>query len=423
MNLGHTRRAFLGLTAAGLALPVFAQAQNQAFIAPNGQGNGTSWEDAAPLAALHEMIRTVGAGGSVFLRADAGSYKIGDAIGVSSGGSANAYVRVIGVDGNLRPRRAQFVGSRRSWSKPSSIGGAVNAAEFGGNTFIRMGNGAKYVQFAHLSVSDFGRVFDFSDVSARGFQIMDLAFHNLRDGIYTNGGSQVHDVHILQMNGAGFSKKAIRIHGRCQNWIVENCQLDSAWQYGDRFAVGIEMYDQASNILISGGFASNCYDNNGNDAEKYWNGDGVASESNNRNIRILNHQSFGHSDGGYDLKSKATTLAGCVSKNNKRNYRIWGGGGSEQITMENCQSISPHRLGGIGGAHHIWAQGATDGQGRSADLRVVGGAFVGGEKDGIAVYVEGGRMTVQLVGTDLSRLESSMSPFKAEQETSKVIVG
>src|SRR5690606_17487406 len=118
-------------------------------------------------------------------------------------------------------------------------------------------------------------------------------------------------------------KKGIRIRGNSSGWLIEDCGIDCRWQFGDNHATGIEAWDTAHDIRIIGGYTRNCSEYL--DKTTFWNADGITTERNNYDIRIENHISSGNTDGGYDLKSERTVLRNCLSFDNNRNYRIWGG--------------------------------------------------------------------------------------------------
>ncbi len=421
--LGIRRRTFLGVLGGSLVLPALGQETGRAFVAPAGEGSGASFDDAAPIGRLDELIQRVGPGGTIYLRSDLGAYAITDPVGIASGGRPGWPVRIIGVNAAMEPDQATLLGNRHGWRKPSNIAGALNASGFGGNTLFEMQSGANYLEFAHLAVGDLGRIFDYADVATTGLNVHDVSFHNVRDGLYTNEGSRLRNVMLHRFCGVGFSKKAVRFHGQCERWLIEDCVFDSGWQYGDRFAVGIECSDQARNLTIRGGATINCLDRHDGNEDSYWNGDGVSSERGNRDIHIIAHISAGNSDGGYDLKSETTTITRCRLERNKRNFRIWGGGSSNPIRIENCLSISPTKIGGSGGSHHIWAEGATKTSENAASILIKGGAMIGGEKDGVAIFADGEDVAIKLVGVDVSRLEPSMQKFKATDDSSKLIVG
>jgi serralysin len=410
------RRGFL-VGAAALALtPALAQAATAkaAFIVPDGQGDGSSFESPASLQSLGELVKRVGAGGIVYLIAGK-EYKAGKPIMIAASGSKGAPVTITGVDKGLRPKRAVIKGSRKGWRK----GGATDAGGFGGNTLFAFSGNASNLTFTNLSVQHTGRVFDFSGNKGSGITVQDVDFYNVRDGFYTDGGSSVKNVVLRRFNGVGFSKKAVRFHGSSKGWLIEDCEFDSGLQFGDNFAVGIEANDRASGLQINGGYTINCLDKAGGNQKKYWNADGVAAERGNSNIRISNHRSAGNSDGGYDLKSEDTILSGCVSEDNKRNFRIWGGSKSRPVLIENCRSGNPKSRGGIGGAHHLWISGKGDGGPRPGYVRVQGGSFSGGAPNGM-IYADGANAVVQLVGTKISGGDKKLL-FVADDDSSKLI--
>lgn len=406
-----TRRHFLAASAASTAGLIAGgmprAATNVAYVSPDGSGNGTSWEDAASIADLPGLAERVGAGGLIAILAE-GQYEVADAIDLSNA----SQVTISGCTRNMAAKPAKIVGSRRNWN-----GRKADAREFGGNTLFSIGSGASGLTLSNLDVSNLARVADMRDSRARGMVFENIAFRNIRDGIFTDESSAVSGLTIRNFSGRGFSKKAIRFHGRCSDWLVENCELDSGQQYGDDFAVGIECNDTANGLRIAGGFTANCLDIR--PEEKYWNGDGVASERGNYNIVIENHHSYGHSDGGYDLKSEATRLINCVAENNKRNYRIWGGSSRAPIQLEGCRSLKPTYPGGNGGAYHMWLGGTGGDDNRAAHVVWENGLLAGGTMD-VAIYAEGGDVDVHLVNTDTSGLPRSMELFAAEADSSQL---
>src|SRR5690554_6425589 len=268
------RRSFI-VGAAGLAAaPVLAQAPASepliAYIAPAGDGDGLSAESPAPLERLGELIKAVGPGGTVNIFADRGHYHRQPTVQIAAGGTPDSPVRVVGVNAQGPPTRASIRGNRKRWSKPRKESRAVNAAEFGGDPTFTFGPGSSHLHFSFLSFIDTGRVFDFTDQEESGIIIEDIDFLNVRDGLFTSEGSKLSDVILRRFSGIGFSKKAIRVHGRSHSWLIEDCELDSGWQFGDNFAVGIELNHIAHDITIRGGFTINCLDTQDGDQEKYW---------------------------------------------------------------------------------------------------------------------------------------------------------
>src|SRR6266576_2477170 len=71
---------------------------------PAGGRSGESWANAASIAQLSNMIAAVGPGGTVYVRADAGSYSFpANRVNINTGGQAGSPVTVMGVDQVLAP--------------------------------------------------------------------------------------------------------------------------------------------------------------------------------------------------------------------------------------------------------------------------------------------------------------------------------
>ncbi|MBE7731966.1 LamG-like jellyroll fold domain-containing protein [Devosia faecipullorum] len=421
-----SRRSFLVGAASLAASPALAQAVSgsTAFVSPDGEGDGVSPENAAPFAALGELIRAVGPGGTIYILADRGEYRDWDTAIIDAGGTALAPVNIRGVDSGLRPGNPVFFGSRTPWTRPIDEGAALNAAEFGGNTAFEFTHNAGHLHFSDMSFSDVGRIFNFAGQRARGITIEDIAFLNVRDGFFTDENSELEDVVLRRFSGVGFSKKGIRMHGRSHGWLVEGCDLDSGWQFGDNFSVGIELNHEAHDLTIRGGYTINGLDTQDGDQEKYWNADGVAAERGNYNVQIIDHKSSGHSDAGYDLKSENTRLVRCISSDNKRNYRIWGGIGRDPTQLTDCQSLNPRTRGGIGASAHLWLPGADDDI-PAASVIFTGGALKDSSPGSTAVYTDGDGVTVHFIDADMLGLGHRESLFEGEGDSGSqmIIVG
>lgn len=391
------------------------------FVSPGGEGSGLTWAEAAPPQAIGDLASRVGPGGQVLLLADSGPLVISDTIVVAAAGSVDAPLRIAGAKSDGTPATATLVGSRTVWSPARSEQEAVDASTYGGNTLFKLAEGAAFLRFEHLRVEHFGTVLNMAGVSASDVTVEDVEFLNIRDGIYTDSDSAVARLFLRRFCGHGFSKKAVRFHGRSSDWLIEDCELDSGWQYGDDFAVGIEANDEANGLHILGGSTTNCMDTQRDNPEGYWNGDGVASERGNFNILIENHRSSGHTDAGYDLKSEATELRRCVSEDNKRNYRLWGGIGAEPILLTGCSSLAPRKRGGTGGMHHIWVSGASDAYDDAGSVLFADGTISGPDQDD-AIFADGGNAAIHLVDATISGLDSA-TLFTATEDTSTLIVG
>jgi len=93
--------------------------------------------------------------------------------------------------------------------------------------------------------------------------------------------------------------------------------------------------------------------------KKYWNGDGISVERNCDRGLIEDVEIYGCTDGGIDCKASDIIMRRVVSRDNKRNYRLWG----QRMRMEECTSDAGRKRGGSSGVAHVWLDGA-DGTGK-----------------------------------------------------------
>ncbi|UXN72565.1 hypothetical protein N8D56_14950 [Devosia sp. A8/3-2] len=411
-----TRRHFLaaatGIVASRAAGRVLA-ASNVAYVTPNGQGNGTSWDDAANIAALPQLIKMVGPGGIIALLAE-GQYEVAEPIEIS--GANGAEVMIFGSSRNLGPRTARIVGTRRAWNS-----GKANAAQFGGNTLFVLGQNGSNLRLANLDIRNVGRVLDMSDRRAGNIVIENVAFTNIRDGIYTNDGSAISNVTIRNFSGRGFSKRPSASTAAAR---IGPSKTASSIAASNMATISLSASNAPIAPMACASSAALPPIASTSAAMKTNTGMAMAlpAERGNANILIQNHRSWGNSDGGYDLKSEGTRLINCVSQDNKRNFRIWGGTGRNPIELQGCASIAPRDRGGVGSSHHMWLRGAEGDSRDAASVVWRNGVLSGGSTD-IAIYAEGGNVAVHLVDTDTSRLPKSMKLFSATADSSKILVG
>jgi hypothetical protein len=135
-----TRRALLVATLSSFGAPAEAASRNAVSQSPPrgtsvryimpasaGSANGDSWANAASILQLNDMIAAAGPGGTVYIRADTGSYSITNLrVGISNGGQIGSPVTIMGVDGRLAPMRAVFVGNRTAWTLPTDPEAVTN---------------------------------------------------------------------------------------------------------------------------------------------------------------------------------------------------------------------------------------------------------------------------------------------------------
>src|SRR5437899_8626847 len=105
-SLAGSARAASNVTLAAAVAQPSALPANVRYImpVPAGSRNGDGWANAAPILQLSAMIAAAGPGGTVFVRADAGSYSVGAIrVGINSGGQPGLPVTIVGVDQALNP--------------------------------------------------------------------------------------------------------------------------------------------------------------------------------------------------------------------------------------------------------------------------------------------------------------------------------
>lgn len=336
------KRRFLVAGAAALAglaaLSGTALARGPArYIGPTAQGagDGANWGNRGALPDLDRFVAEVGPGGVVYIALHLGPYSQTDAITLRSSGAAGNPVTIVGVSENLslaNPINAPIVGSRKQWRAPESRN-PVDASRFDGNSFIVLDK-SSHIVIKNLFLERFGRTF--SANSGTDVRFEDVTLYNVRTGWYTDSKSSAQNFKIVRAVVIGFSKEAVRYHGTCRNWTIEDFSFDSRWQDKDAHARGIYGDDKATNLLVRKGSIKNCYfsprDRNG-----FRQGDGISNEIGNTGWRIQNTNISGCTDAGVDLKADDTTLEGCDSRHNKRSYRLWG----DNTKLIDCTSYEP----------------------------------------------------------------------------------
>lgn len=341
------------------AVPFNQNAQIR-YIAPDGQGDGSSWEQAANLHRISQLIDQSKPGDEVWIAGDLGTYDVEDKLyALRNGGSEAAPVYVRGVSsqsgGDDTPL---FVGDRAENWKPGKNDG---------DEVFRLVDGADHLNFSNLGFQNIGNgAFrlgaDLTDITLEGIEA-----NNVRRFIENSaaGGehdASVRDLTIRDVNVYGFSKAAIRLQYNTRNVLIEDVFGDSQQQYGDNFATGIQLEGSVHNVVHRRVAMQNAIQQK--EESDYWNGDGFAAEANTYNITYEDTYAAGNADGGYDLKSNNTILRRATAEDNKRNFRIWGA-----ATMYEVFSRNPFRRGGTGTTAHIHVLGD------SGDLAVEGSTF------------------------------------------------
>ena len=138
--------------------------------APAGNGTGDSWANAASLLRLNDMIAAAGPGGTIYVRADAGSYSLANnSVNISVGGKVGSPVTIIGVDREFVPMRATIVGSRTAWTLPTDPEAVTNVRNwFPGRDVFALRSAADYLTFKFFDFQGTGQPFHLTGSTHRG---------------------------------------------------------------------------------------------------------------------------------------------------------------------------------------------------------------------------------------------------------------
>ncbi|MBV9527614.1 M10 family metallopeptidase C-terminal domain-containing protein [Sphingomonas sp.] len=352
---------------------------NTMYVSPTGAGNksGSSAANAAPVSALDAMVQKAGAGGTVNMLADKGSYDISGSIMISHGGATGSPVLIQGVTSSGAAADITINGTRAaSWS----------AGKADGNTIFKLYNGANNLDFEHMHFNNVGMAVNLGG-DLKNVTLAHMSANNVRyfTGNYPGGGATTANVtgfamHDITVNG--FSKSVVLLNGNASGITLDNVHGDGQYQDGDNFEMGIALQDTVHNVLVENSSMKNTIGVGVTGA--YVNGDGFVAESSTYDIHFTNCTSTGNGDSGFDIKSSNATLTGCYAEDNKRNFRIWG----TNITLTNCDGVDPHKRisNSMGSQCNLWVSADA------SNVTVKGGAFVDSGSDTHAVSNEGGSL-------------------------------
>lgn len=353
---------------------------NARHVAPVAVGNksGIGWANAASIWDLNNMIAAAGPGGTVYIRADAGSYFVGPGrVAIKTGGMAGSSVTIMGVDQSLAPMKASLFGNRTAWTLPEDPEAVTNVKNWmtGGDVFV-LRPGADYLTFRNLDFQRTGQPFHLTAPMHRGITVSDCIGYNFRR-FFEHGPDTSHvDTILRNIIGTGFSKTAIRIRGDSRNVLLEDIALNSGRQDGDNFATGIECNDTAHDIVMRRTNVANCHDTHNSEPGRFWNADGFASERDNYNIRREDCMSSGNTDAGYDDKGANVTNVNCSSIGNCVNFKLWG-----STTNIKCSALNPKRRGGSGEQIQYYAYGGESPTDPGANILIRGGVIADDDRE------------------------------------------
>lgn len=385
-----TRRTLLAAGLSSLARPASAAshmattaaasqappaATNARYIMPVAAGSrhGDSWANAASISQLSAMIATVGPGGTVYVRADAGPYLFtADRVSINRGGQAGSPVTIVGTDQALAPMKATIVGNRTAWTLSPDPEAVTNVGNWSfGSDIFALRSGADYLTFKFLEFQRTGQPFHLTAPVHRGITVSDCDAYNFHRFFEHEPGTSHIDTVLKNITGIGFSKTAIRIRGDSHNVLLEDITLNSGRQDGSNFATGVECNETAHDITMRRVTVTNCHDTHYSSPERFWNADGFASERGNYNIRREECISSGNTDAGYDDKGTNVTHVDCTASGNKVNYKLWG---PSTINI-NCRALNPKSRGGTGSQMQYYLVGGHAPDVLGGDVLIRGGVI------------------------------------------------
>jgi hypothetical protein len=324
-----------------------AQAQlNRAYITLDGEGDGSSWGQAASINDLADLITRVARGGEVLIAADRGEYRIEDAVEIGHGGVEGHEILVRGASSETdAPMLAVLRGNR--------------GGEEQGPDAFRLLRGANHLRFSHFDFRDIGNGAFHVAAPVSNIAVADCAFENIyrffeNTATRGEGHASMRGFTIRRCSGSRVERGFLRIRYNSSDGVIEDCAAQGLANEGGLIPAGCALDDRARDIVYRRVVMENFQQWRGGE---YWNGDGFSDEPDNANIRYDACEARGSTDGGFDCKSRDVVLENCVAEDNKRNFRIW----SDHATLTNCTSRAPNFRGRDANENasssHIWIGG------------------------------------------------------------------
>ncbi len=336
---------------------------NVRYIRPAGSArrHGKDWQNAAALADINEMILVVGPGGSIYLLADAGPYRMTDPIWISHGGTAGEPVKIMGVDSAGSPAKALITGTRTS-PYPTTHEGF--AAMNPGKDVFRLNDGADHLHFSFLHFENIGNGAILVTANIADLTLEDLTARNVMRFFERRFESMctITGLTVRRISVTGFSKSAFRLDQNTSNVIMEDVLGDSMRQDFDNFAEGVDLSGRIHDAVFRRCVMRNSQQTLGPDA--FWNGDGFTSEPDTYNILFED----------------------CIAS----------------VVMEECVSENPVHYGGSQDPRHVTAVWG-------ADILVRNCQFVDRNRDAIVYHTDANEKADPPTGSTITVINSNIT--------------
>jgi hypothetical protein len=297
------------LSAAILAASVVSSGAADRWIAPVavGKKDGSGPNDAAAPTSVDAQVRAAGPGGRVIFIADRGAYSGVQSLAVRSGGTAGQPVTLTGATSSGNPAVARLVGT--------------------GERIFRLYDGANHLVIANFAFEAAGQGAVAVEGDLTGLTVRDSDATRVRKMIEMPGGSSLTDFTFRNLTSSKFSKAFIQLSD-ASHGLITDLWLDSGWSDGDPLPFGIHADGVTHDVTIRNMTVRNILYSYNGDVNRYWNGDGIATENQTYAITMDNIHVDGSSDAGFDLKGgtaeKPHVVTNSTVTNVKRGLRVWG---------------------------------------------------------------------------------------------------
>ena len=363
------------------------------YVSPNGSGDksGVSPSQARAFSSLNAAIGSLSStGGDVLLLSDQGQYTITESMNISKGGDSASKVVVIKTyRSSESSEKAKFVGTRVSpW---------VDKSSSKGKEFLRLISGADHLRFEDLQFENFGNgifriakpVSNITLAKIRAVNFERLIENNLTG---SGSGASVDGLYLEDIEGQGYGRGLVRLTYASHKVRLERIFSDSEEQLSSDFPMGVALQSEVYDVEIKKALFTNHREVL---SSGYFNGDGVATESEVSDVLIEDVISTQNTDGGFDLKSTSTVLKRTIAYGNKRNYRLWN-----PVEIVDSYSFDPIKWGGSGNKVHFGLFGNRDFNVTIRDTTIIdvdsnSTIFYSGESGSATFYIDGGSVESQ----------------------------
>jgi Ca2+-binding RTX toxin-like protein len=305
------------------------------YISPTGSGskNGAGIENASTLSQLDKILANAQPGDRILLIADKGDYNITKSISLTHGGTENGAITIKGISSAGADMAATFVSNRAQTYSPQAVQG---------QEVFRLLDGADHLKFENMNFQDVNTAFRLAG-TLEGISLEHMKADNINRFVYnlvtgTATSATVSDLTIKDVDVSGFAKAVVSLRYDTNNVVIEDVTGDSQHIDGSNFATGIQLDGTVHSVIVKDTKMGNITDT----VNRYWNGDGFATEKDVYDVAFINTYAYNNTDAGYDLKSSKTTLINAVAEGNTRNFRFW----AADTVLENVTGLNPVYHGG-----------------------------------------------------------------------------